>query len=83
MNSAEELVHCVLNLKSLNYKVTLKTSAGSSREVNHVISCLDRQYRAPEMQLSFYSLMCIRTNTIISSVGTNVCNRNKINLSIA
>lgn len=30
MNSAEELVHCILHFKSLNYKVTLKMSADSS-----------------------------------------------------
>lgn len=40
MNSVEELVHCILHFKSLNYKVTLKMSADSSGEVNHVISCL-------------------------------------------
>lgn len=46
MNSAEEIVHCVLNLKSLNYKVILKMSDDSSGEANHVISCLYSQYKS-------------------------------------
>lgn len=73
MNSAEELVHCVLNLKSLNYKVTLKMSADSSREVNHVISCLYSQYNSLGTQLNFYSFNAYSCQHYNSSVETNVC----------
>lgn len=83
MNSAEELVRCVLNLKSLDYKVTLKMNADSLREVNHVISCQCSQYNSLGTQLSFYSFNAYSSQHYNSSIGTNVCIKNKINVSIA
>lgn len=69
MNSAEELVHFVLNLKSLNYKVTMKMSADSSREVNHVISCWIVNTIPLEHNSASVLLMSIHTNTIILRLG--------------
>lgn len=48
-------------------------SADSSREVNHVISCLYSQYNSLGTQLSFYSFNAYSCQHYNSSVGTNVC----------
>lgn len=69
MNSVEELAHCVLNLKSLNYKVILKMSADSSREVNHVISASVVNTIPLEHNTASILLMHIHANTIIQQLG--------------
>lgn len=73
MNSAEEIVHCVLNLKSLNYKVILKMNDDSFEEANHVISCMYGQYKSLGTQFSFFSFNVHSYQHYNSSVGKNVC----------